>query len=100
MISLLLFIFAQSGRCYLCIINALICQTAGMKISKLLSLSGVLSELSWKYILFKRQSFRVSQKIMNAHEAEAAAKQAVSQVEAAMTAAEEAAKEADAAEAA
>ncbi|WZZ20375.1 hypothetical protein YC2023_121762 [Brassica napus] len=58
MISLLLFIFAQSGRCYLCIINALICQTAGMKISKLLSLSGVLSELSWKYILFKRQSFR------------------------------------------
>ncbi|KAH0905885.1 hypothetical protein HID58_037711, partial [Brassica napus] len=64
------------------------------------NLSGVLSELSWKYILFKRQSFRVSQKIMNAHEAEAAAKQAVSQVEAAMTAAEEAAKEADAAEAA
>ncbi|WZZ02723.1 hypothetical protein YC2023_088644 [Brassica napus] len=43
---------------------------------------------------------RVSQKTMNAHEAEAAAKQAVSQVEAAMTAAEEAAKEADAAEAA
>ncbi|CAF2156955.1 unnamed protein product, partial [Brassica napus] len=36
----------------------LICQTACMKISKLLSLSGVLSELSWKYILFKRQSFR------------------------------------------
>ncbi|KAF3541377.1 hypothetical protein F2Q69_00021656 [Brassica cretica] len=37
---------------------------------------------------------------MNAHEAEAAAGQAVSKVEAAMTAAEEAAKEADAAEAA
>uniref|UniRef100_A0A0D3ANX3 Uncharacterized protein n=1 Tax=Brassica oleracea var. oleracea TaxID=109376 RepID=A0A0D3ANX3_BRAOL len=43
---------------------------------------------------------KISQKTMNAHEAEAAAEQAVSKVEAAMTAAEEAAKEADAAEAA
>ncbi|CAF1904293.1 unnamed protein product [Brassica napus] len=43
---------------------------------------------------------KVSQKTMNAHEAEATAEQAVSKVEAAMTAAEEAAKEADAAEAA
>ncbi|CAN6846176.1 unnamed protein product [Brassica oleracea] len=43
---------------------------------------------------------KVSQNTMNAHEAEAAAEQAVSKVEAAMTAGEEAAKEADAAEAA
>ncbi|CDY54093.1 BnaC02g46050D [Brassica napus] len=64
------------------------------------NLPGLLPELSWKYIRFKRQSFRVSQKTMNAHEAEATAEQAVSKVEAAMTAAEEAAKEADAAEAA
>ncbi|CAG7896421.1 unnamed protein product [Brassica rapa] len=71
-----------------------------MEISELLSLFGVLPELSWKYILFKRKSFRVSQKTMNAHEAEADAEQAVSKVEAAMTAAEESAKEADAAEAA
>ncbi|CDY49387.1 hypothetical protein HID58_087973 [Brassica napus] len=58
MIYLLLIIFDLSGRCYLFIINALICQTAYMKISELLSLPVVLPELSWKYIRFKRQSFR------------------------------------------